>query len=245
MIKKVLLFIVLLLIIAYLIIALTAFSGKPADQVCQRVELIIKDSVNAGFITRDEVGSLLRKKGLYPIGKKMESIRTDLLEKQLNEHPLIENVECYKTPGGSLCVEVTQRLPILRVMSNKGENYYIDNKGKIMPPEANCVAHLAIVTGNVDKTFATKDLYKFGLFLQNDKFWDAQIEQINVTPEKEVELVPRVGEHIVFLGKIDNFEEKLAKLKLFYEKALNQVGWNKYSRISLEFNNQIICTKKA
>lgn len=113
-----------------------------------------------------------------------------------------------------------------------------------MPPEANCVAHLAIVTGNVDKTFATKDLYKFGLFLQNDKFWDAQIEQINVTPEKEVELVPRVGEHIVFLGKIDNFEEKLAKLKLFYEKALNQVGWNKYSRISLEFNNQIICTKK-
>ena len=99
MIKKVLLFIVLLLIIAYLIIALTAFSGKPADQVCQRVELIIKDSVNAGFITRDEVGSLLRKKGLYPIGKKMESIRTDLLEKQLNEHPLIENVECYKTPA--------------------------------------------------------------------------------------------------------------------------------------------------
>ena len=57
-------------------------------------------------------------------------------------------------------------------------------------------------------------------------------------------MVPRVGEHIVFLGKIDNFEEKLAKLKLFYEKALNQVGWNKYSRISLEFNNQIICTKK-
>ena len=41
-----------------------------------------------------------------------------------------------------------------------------------------------------------------------------------------------------------NYEEKFEKLKTFYEKGLNQVGWNKYSRISLEFNNQIICTKK-
>ena len=39
-------------------------------------------------------------------------------------------------------------------------------------------------------------------------------------------------------------QEKFEKLKTFYEKGLNQVGWNKYSRISLEFNNQIICTKK-
>lgn len=244
MIKKILLTVVLLLVIAYLTIALTAFNRKPAHQVCQRLELLIKDSVNAGFVTRDEVAVLLRKQGLYPIGKKMDEIRTDLLEKRLNEHPLIETAECYKTPGGSLCMEVTQRLPVLRVMSNKGENYYIDNKGKIMSAESNCIAHLAIVTGNVDRAFAQKALYPFGMFLRKDKFWDSQIEQINVTSDKEIELVPRVGEHIVFLGKIDNFEEKLAKLKIFYEKALNRVGWNKYDRISLEFNNQIICTKK-
>jgi len=113
-----------------------------------------------------------------------------------------------------------------------------------MPLEANCIANLAIVTGNVEKSFATRNLYKFGVFLQNNKFWNAQIEQINVTPEKEIELIPRVGDHIVFLGKIDNFEEKLNRLKIFYEKALNKVGWNKYARISLEFSNQIICTKK-
>lgn len=173
----------------------------------------------------------------------MKNIRTDLLEQQLNQHSLIEDAECYKTPNGSLCVEVTQRLPILRIISNKGENYYIDSKGKIMSKDANCIAHLAVVTGNVEKSFAMKDLYKLGLFLHNNKFWDSQIEQINVTPEKEIELVPRIGEHIIFLGNIDNFEVKLEKLKVFYEKVLNQVGWNKYSRISLEFNNQIICTK--
>ena len=244
MIKKILLFIVLLIVIAYLTMALTTFNCKPVHQVCQRLELDIRDSVNAGFVTRDEIAVLLRKQGLYPIGKKMDDIRTDILEKKLNEHPLIEEAECYKTPNGSLCLEVTQRVPVLRVISNKGDNYYIDNKGKIMPPEANCVAHLAGVTGNVDKKFAQKVLYPFGMFLKENKFWDSQIEQINVTSDREIELVPRVGEHIVFLGKMDNFEEKLAKLKIFYEKALNQVGWNKYKRISLEFNNQIICTKK-
>ena len=41
----------------------------------------------------------------------------------------------------------------------------------------------------------------------------------------------------------DHFEDKLDRLKTFYGKALNEVGWNKYSRISLEFSNQIICTK--
>ena len=69
-------------------------------------------------------------------------------------------------------------------------------------------------------------------------------EGFNVLPGKEIELVPRVGNHIIYLGKLEHFEDKLKRLKTFYEKGLNQVGWNKYSRISLEFGNQIICTKK-
>jgi cell division protein FtsQ len=103
---------------------------------------------------------------------------------------------------------------------------------------------VAIVTGNVDKTFATKELYEFGMFLQKNPLWQAQIQQINVTPSKELELVPRVGDHIIFLGKPGNYKNKFERLKTFYKKGLNEIGWNKYSRISLEFNNQIICTKK-
>ena len=216
MIKKILILLFLLLITAYLIVAVTAFNTKPADQVCKGMELIIKDSIDHGFISQKEV---------------------------LSQHPLIENVECYRTPGCKIGIEVTQRLPILRVMANNGDNYYIDNKGKIMPIP-NSSAHVAVVTGYVDRDFAVKELYTLGAFLQAHPLWDAQIEQINVTQAKELELVPRVGEHIIFLGKPGNYEEKFEKLKTFYEKGLNQVGWNKYSRISLEFNNQIICTKK-
>ena len=244
MIKRILLSIVLLLVLAYLIVAVTAFNRKPAGQVCRDVELVIKDTVYAGFITKKEVAAMLEKKGVSPIGKHLDRIRTKTLEQALSKHPLIDEVECYKTPSGKLCIEVTQRIPILRVMSANGENYYLDNKGTVMPPDAKCVAHRAIVTGNVEKSFAMKDLYKFGVFLHNNKFWDAQIEQIHVLPDQNIELVPRVGDHLVYLGKLENFEDKLARLKEFYKKGLNRVGWNKYSRINLEFSNQIICTKR-
>ena len=45
MFKRILLSIVLLLVIAYLVVALSAFNRKPAGQVCNDMELVIKDTV--------------------------------------------------------------------------------------------------------------------------------------------------------------------------------------------------------
>ena len=113
-----------------------------------------------------------------------------------------------------------------------------------MPSEIKCVAHRTIVSGNVEKSFAMSDLYNFGVFLQNNPFWGAQIEQINVLPGRDIELVPRIGNHTIFFGKLDNYEAKLSRLRSFYRKGLNEVGWDKYSYINIEFENQIVCTKR-
>ena len=244
MIKKIFLSMVVLLLLAYLVVAVTLFNRAPADRTCQDVLLVIKDTADAGFVTKEELKAVLHQKGIYPIGRKMSHISTQMLEKVLDQQPLIADAECYKTVSGKICIEVTQRIPLLRVMSHNGENYYIDQKGKVLTANEKCVAHRVVATGAIEKSFAMNDLYKFGVFLQNNKFWNAQIEQINVLPDQTIELVPRVGSHIIYLGKLDGFEDKLARLKEFYAKALNQVGWNKYSRINLEFSNQIICTKK-
>lgn len=96
MIKKILLLIVMLLIIAYLITAITAFNNKSDNKTCKDIELIIKDSINAGFITEREIASLLKDEGIYPVGKKMERIQTRQLEAELTKHPLIDKAECYK-----------------------------------------------------------------------------------------------------------------------------------------------------
>lgn len=244
MIRKILLTLVLLAISAYLVVAVTAFNRETTGAVCHDIRLIIKDSISAGFVTKKEVVTMLEKKGINPIGKPLERVRTETLEEVLNKHPLIERTECYTTPSGQLCVEVSQRIPILRVMSDNGENYYIDNKGTLIPPDANCVAHLAIATGKIEKSFAMRDLYKFAVFLQQNSFWRAQVEQIHVLPDSTLEIVPRVGDHTIYLGRARDFDRKLARVKELYRKGLNRVGWNKYERINVEFDNQIICTKR-
>ncbi len=244
MFRKILSTFTTLFLVAYLLLAITAFNKKPDGLKCQDLELVIRDSVYAGFIDREEVIDILDNKGLNPIGKLLDEVCTGALEKELDTHPLIDAVECYKTPSGKVCVEATQRIPVLRVMSAHGENYYVDNKGIIMPRDSRCVAHLVIATGNVDKEMATDDLYHFGMYLQNDAFWNAQIEQIHVLPDKTIELVPRVGEHIIYLGKLEDYKRKLKKVKLFYEKVLSQVGWDRYSRISVAYDNQVICKKR-
>ena len=83
-----------------------------------------------------------------------------------------------------------------------------------------------------------------GNMLMGDNFWQNQIEQINVLGDGTIEIVPRVGEHIIYLGRPVNVEKKLQRLEKFYRYGLSKAGWNKYSYISLEFDNQIICKKK-
>ena len=60
----------MLVLIAYLAVAITAFNRKPADQTCRDMELVIKDTAYAGFITKEELKGILQHKGIYPIGKK-------------------------------------------------------------------------------------------------------------------------------------------------------------------------------
>lgn len=244
MLKKILLTLVLLLVTAYLLVAVTAFNRKPAGAVCAGIELVIKDTAYAGFITPEEITSILTKRKLNPVEKEMDHIRTDELETALASHPLIDRVECYKTPSHKVGIKVTQRIPILRVISSRGEDYYLDDKGAIMPSGAKCKALIPLATGNIDRAFAVSGLYPLGRFLQADPFWKAQTEQIHVLPDQTVELVPRVGDHLVYLGRAEDYGQKLKRVKAFYRKALSKVGWNKYKRISVEFDNQIICTKR-
>ena len=243
MMKRILILCALLLVFAYLAVAVTLFNDKPAGQVCSGIELTIKDSIDYDFITLKDVNSLLKRKGLSPQDKRLEDINIRQVEEALSHQPFIAEAECYLTSGGKVAIDIYQRIPLLRVMSNNGDTYYVDNEGKTLPVSDKPV-HVAVATGFIDRKFAQTRLYELGKYLQTDAFWNSQIEQINVTPRQELELVPRVGNQILFLGKAEDYREKFRKLQAFYTKVLNQVGWNKYERISVEFNNQIICTKK-
>ena len=243
MIKRIFICCLLLLTAVYFAIAVTAFSRKPADRIAKGLELTIADSTSYRFISDEEVHSLLKAKRMYPVGKKEEDINIRLLEDEVTKHPFVRKADCYLTSGGKVRIDIDQRIPLIRVMSGNGDDYYIDNEGKIMPAGKKAI-HVAVASGYIDRKFAQEELFELGKFLKNNTFWQSQVQQIHITPKKEIELVPRAGDHIIFLGKLENMEEKFRKLKTFYHEGLNHVGWNKYSRISIEFSNQIICTKK-
>ena len=100
-------------------------------------------------------------------------------------------------------------------------------------------ADLITATGNVSRDFAKKSLVKLGIFLRDDGFWNDQIVQANVDSLGDISLVPRVGNHIIQLGSVNDLEVKFRNLKSFYKKILPTVGWNKYKIINIEYPSQV------
>jgi cell division protein FtsQ len=161
---------------------------------------------------------------------------------------------------GTLHIYADQRNPIMRVMANNGGDYYVDDDGVVVRRRNLYTPRLHIVGGNVNisqsmlngvsvldtsiKNSILKDIFRLVSYINNDNFWSAQIDQIFVDWQDEIDLIPRVGSHIVHLGTAENFEGKLRNLEVFYEKVLPGVGWNKYSNISLAFKDQIVCRRR-
>ena len=231
------------LLSGYIVAASFLLVDRKQTAPCAGMQSVVRDSLDKHFVNEADLSQILRKAGLDPMKRNMDEINTEKIESVLQKNDMIAEVEAYKTPSGKIKLEVEQKMPILRVMSADGA-YYIDNLGSTMALSRRYVAQVPIASGSIEKELSTTDLYKFALFLQDDDFWNNQIEQIFVHPDGDVELIPRVGNHRIILGSFADFQEKLGNLRLFYEQAIPKVGWEKYSIINLKYKNQIVCTKR-
>jgi cell division protein FtsQ len=228
----------------YLVLAVTAFNDPDEAMVkeCTEVEIDIEKESMEGFLNPGEVKKLLTQHKLYPLSQPMSSISPRKMEETLQKSPFVEKAECYKTLSGHVCINIKQRIPVVRIMSDNDDNYYLDNHGNIMP-EAGYATDILIATGHISKKYAQNVLSKIANHIVSNTFWKNQTVQLNVLTNGTLEMVPRVGDHIVFLGSPTNIDNKLERLRKFYIYGLNKAGWNKYSYINVEFNNQIICKK--
>lgn len=233
-----------IVIAAYLILAVTAFN-KPAERatVCSEVKIDIDDEMPDGFLNANEIKKILEKQQLYPLAKPMMAVNARDIEETLRKNPFVQQAECYKAQNGHVCISLKQRMPIMHVMAVNGDNYYVDIHGSILP-ETRFASDLLVTTGHITKKYAQKTLTPVVNEIVRDKFWQSQIVQIHVLDDGSLEVVPRVGDHIVYLGAPIDIPRKLERLRKFYLYGLNQAGWNKYAYISVEFDNQIICKKK-
>lgn len=256
--KSILLVLMDIVIGVYIFMAVTSWN-KPAEvaPVCTKVVINIADENENGFLNTQEVKELLKSKKLYPLNRRTADMNTRHIEEQLTRMPFVSTAQCYTTQEGHVHVIVTQRTPIVRVKSVKGEDYYVDDNGGVMP-NSQYTSDMIIVTGNVTQDFACRYLAVLAQAVMADDLWRNQIVQINVQEDQSIELVPRVGEHIINIGqlpssadeetrkeRINEFVGKqLHRLELFYKNGLKYAGWNKYDYISLEYVNQIVCRKR-
>ena len=169
-------------------------------------------------------------------------INLDKIEKTIQKNQIVKNNECYKTSNGDIVIEVEQRIPELRVIT-PATSYYIDSDRRKLPLSEKIVAYLPIATGNIKDEFAQNNLYDFVQYLKENKKWENQIEEIIVTDEEEIELIPRIGKQLILFGKMSNFEEKFNAIDLLYTQVFSKTGWNYYNKIDLRYEGKIICTK--
>lgn len=241
--KKVFIIITLILLISYVAFAAISLCNKPEGEVCKGIRLELRDSLKTGYMTTNDIVALLVKNGLNPEGKMLDDVSLRAMEEALEASPLIASGECYKTLNGYVVAKVECRRPILRVLTDNGDSYYLDEGGEVIEHIARAV-YVPVATGHITREFAKKELFALALYLQENELWNAQIEQICVTHRGTIELVPRVGEHVLVLGRPTDFANKFDNLKAFYKNGLSKVGWNRYSHINIDYKDQVVVTKK-
>ena len=228
--------------VGYLVWAACAFGDRQRGVMCTNLEMTFLDGGEYHLVDSTYVKQYLAADGLNPVGRKRGEIRTEQMEAGLRGSEFVKSAECYLSPSGVAHMRVRQRTPKFRVMAG-ADDYYVDADRHVLRPAAGYAAYLPVVSGSVPPEIATGPLFDFVCFLEENDFWNAQIEQIYVRPDHKVELVPRVGDGIILLGTLDGYEQRLAKLKKLYTEAFNEIGWNRYKLIDLQYEGQVVCTR--
>jgi len=224
---------------------------KKEGVICKDVKVYIPG--NQYFVDQQEIDNILKLKDHSLIGHPINEINIQALENKLKANPFIESARVYIDMSDVINVEISQRQPVLRIMNQFDQDFYVDAKGLKIPLSENFTARVLVANGFIDEPFGGKidtlhtqlaaDIFKTANYIRNDSLWSAQIAQIYVDQNHEIELIPRVGNQRILLGSADSLETKFHNLLLFYKKALPQVGWSTYKTINIKYANQVVGVK--
>lgn len=192
------------------------------------------------FITHETVSKLLIQN--YGDVKNMpkETLDLNVLERALNSNPMIKSAEVYVTVNGTLTAKIEQKKPIARVSTNA--SYYIDDEGFYMPLSSNYSSRVPLVTGFVEKN-NLKDIFIVANKIDTDDFLKKNVVEIHQDKNQVIYLKLRQCQFLVQLGDVSLLDKKINNLKAFYQKSLKENTLDGYSKVNLQFDNQVVCTK--
>lgn len=169
------------------------------------------------------------------------------IEHLIKSDDRVKNVEVFVDGAERVHIEIVQRKPVLRVMTDNA-NYYIDEEGEQIKRMQGRAIRVPVATGELsayDETFLTdeytgtlKEVFELALKLKDDKFLGALIEQIYVNELDEMVLIPKLGDEDLVFGGIDDADEKLNNIKDFYVHGMPKSGWNKFHTLTFKYKGK-------
>ena len=232
---------------------LIAAIGKKNREDCAGYTIAIKGSAEKFFINADDIRKMLRSgAGSELKRKKISEIDLKKLEQLLRNNIWVRKAEMWFDNKNVLHVEVYEREPIARIFTVAGNTFYIDSTERKIPLSDRMSARVPVLTGFPDKkVYSAKDSLLFtdvkniATYIKNDPFWMSQVAQVNVTADRNFELSPVVGNHLIKLGNGKDIEKKFNRLMIFYKQVLAQKGFDSYSTIDVQYTGQVVGTKRG
>lgn len=254
MVKTIFKIIALVLLLGYLLVAGFIYGFWRDEPRYKGIKIEVDyPSDEAHFVTEAAIRQLITAKpGFKCKGEPFEAVNTLELGQYIEEHNrLVRHATCYHTPDSLLRIDIEQRNPVIRIKSSVSINddkgrpmhdFFIDRDGAMMPAQIGTAIHLPIATGTIRKK-DIQPLHDFAMFLKDEDFWSDFITQIYYRENGDVELIPRIGEHSILLGPLEDYAEKLNHVRTFYNEVLPRKGWNAYSVINVKYKGQIVGEK--
>lgn len=207
--------------------------------LCTQVDIVVEDSVSRQYVDAMELEGYLKARGCYALTKAMSEVDCHMIEQALLKHEMIRTASCYKTPFGAVRIRVTQRVPVLCVKTAEG-NYLVDADRRVMPYRSGMKLDVPVFTGAISKCAATEEYYDFVQWLQDNSYWGERIRDVYVRNPKLVVLSQKDYSAKIVLGKLDGYEDKLARLRSLYKKGFDVLGYPECRELDLRYAGQVV-----
>lgn len=225
---------------------------KGNEYACNDLQVIIPGQQS--FIVREDIDKILKETQGSIIGKTLSAIPIHEIEEDLSAIPFVEKAIVNKDVSGKITIAIKQREAVLRVINQAGSDFYLDSNGLKIPLSPHYAPHVLAANGWIRESHGNsldsiqtplmEELFKLAKYVQADSLWNSQIEQIFISREGQIELIPRLGNQKIILGNnADSLDQKFGKLLIFYKKIIPSVGWDAYRSVDLSFANQLVCER--
>lgn len=214
--------------------SLKKFSGQKITD--DKISVKMSEKTPVYFIDEKDIREIVKKEN--PSGK-VGALDIPALEKKINALPAVDSANVYLNLNGKLNLDIIQRVPVFRLNTN-GRDFYVDGKGTEFPISKTYSHPCMLVTGNVKKDEYEK-VAELVEKIDKDDFSKKYF--IGISKDNgNYNLLTSEGNYKVEIGDLNHIEFKVKGFKTFVEKYLVFQDPEKYSMVSVKYQNQIVTT---